>query len=39
MREELNAARGQSPKLTLLPLLITAICKALARLPDDQRAL
>jgi 2-oxoisovalerate dehydrogenase E2 component (dihydrolipoyl transacylase) len=33
MREELNAARGAKPKLTLLPLLITAICKALPDFP------
>ena len=33
MREELNAARGAKPKLTLLPLLITAICKALPAFP------
>ncbi|MEM6266726.1 MAG: dihydrolipoamide acetyltransferase family protein, partial [Pseudomonadota bacterium] len=31
MRADLNAARGAKPKLTLLPLLITAICK---KLPD-----
>ena len=31
MRGDLNASRGSKPKLTLLPLLITAICK---RLPD-----
>ncbi len=33
MREELNATRGAKPKLTLLPLLITAICKALPDFP------
>ncbi|MEM6909274.1 MAG: dihydrolipoamide acetyltransferase family protein [Pseudomonadota bacterium] len=31
MRADLNAARGAKPKLTMLPLLITAICK---KLPD-----
>ena len=31
MRGDLNANRGQKPKLTMLPLLITAICK---KLPD-----
>ena len=31
MRGDLNANRGAKPKLTLLPLLITAICK---KLPD-----
>ncbi|MEM6495001.1 MAG: dihydrolipoamide acetyltransferase family protein, partial [Pseudomonadota bacterium] len=31
MRADLNANRGQKPKLTMLPLLITAICK---KLPD-----
>lgn len=33
MRGDLNANRGQKPKLTLLPLLITAICKALPDYP------
>ena len=33
MRAELNATRGAKPKLTLLPLLITAICKALPDFP------
>ena len=27
MRTDLNSARGQKPKLTMLPLLITAFCK------------
>ena len=31
MRGDLNSARGSKPKLTMLPLLITAICK---KLPD-----
>ena len=31
MRGDLNGARGDKPKLTLLPLLITAICR---KLPD-----
>ena len=31
MRGDLNASRGAKPKLTMLPLLITAICK---KLPD-----
>ena len=31
MRAQLNSARGAKPKLTMLPLLITAICK---KLPD-----
>ncbi|MDY7098051.1 MAG: dihydrolipoamide acetyltransferase family protein [Pseudomonadota bacterium] len=31
MRAQLNAERGDKPKLTMLPLLITAICK---KLPD-----
>jgi 2-oxoisovalerate dehydrogenase E2 component (dihydrolipoyl transacylase) len=33
LREQLNANRGQKPKLTLLPLIITAICKALPEFP------
>jgi 2-oxoisovalerate dehydrogenase E2 component (dihydrolipoyl transacylase) len=33
MRAELNAARGARPKLTLLPFLITAICRALPQFP------
>ena len=33
MRGDLNANRGSRPKLTLLPLLIVAICKALPRFP------
>ena len=33
MRGDLNANRGAKPKLTLLPLLITAICKTLPDYP------
>jgi 2-oxoisovalerate dehydrogenase E2 component (dihydrolipoyl transacylase) len=33
MRAQLNAARGNRPKLTLLPLLITALCRALPEFP------
>jgi 2-oxoisovalerate dehydrogenase E2 component (dihydrolipoyl transacylase) len=33
LRSDLNANRGQRPKLTLLPLLIVAICRALPRFP------
>ena len=33
MRADLNAARGQKPKLTMLPLLITAICKLIPQFP------
>jgi 2-oxoisovalerate dehydrogenase E2 component (dihydrolipoyl transacylase) len=33
MRGDLNAHRGDRPKLTLLPLLITAICKAIPAFP------
>ena len=33
MRGQLNEARGSKPKLTMLPLLITAICKALPGYP------
>ena len=39
MRGQLNSARGDKPKLTLLPLLITAICKAVPDFPHDQRPL
>lgn len=33
MRGQLNASRGDKPKLTMLPLLITAICRALPQFP------
>ena len=33
MRAQLNAARGNRPKLTMLPLLITALCRALPDFP------
>ena len=33
MRADLNGARGQRPKLTMLPLLIVAICKTLPQFP------
>ncbi|PZO89050.1 MAG: branched-chain alpha-keto acid dehydrogenase subunit E2 [Sphingomonas sanxanigenens] len=33
MRADLNANRGNRPKLTMLPLLIVAICKALPEYP------
>ncbi|MBX9665425.1 dihydrolipoamide acetyltransferase family protein [Novosphingobium sp.] len=33
MRAQLNDARGAKPKLTMLPLLITAICKTLPDFP------
>jgi 2-oxoisovalerate dehydrogenase E2 component (dihydrolipoyl transacylase) len=33
MRGDLNTHRGDRPKLTLLPLLITAICKAIPDFP------
>jgi 2-oxoisovalerate dehydrogenase E2 component (dihydrolipoyl transacylase) len=33
MREQLNANRGERPKLTILPLLIAAICRALPEYP------
>ena len=33
LRGQLNATRGQKPKLTLLPLIVTAICKALPEFP------
>ncbi|QZD95109.1 dihydrolipoamide acetyltransferase family protein [Qipengyuania gelatinilytica] len=42
LRAQLNASRGDKPKLTILPLLITAICKTLPDFPminaryDDQ---
>lgn len=45
MRGDLNANRGSRPKLTLLPLLIVAICKALPEFPminarfDDEAGL
>ncbi|WP_176596050.1 MULTISPECIES: dihydrolipoamide acetyltransferase family protein [Sphingobium] len=32
-REQLNAHRGERPKLTMLPLLIVAICRALPEFP------
>lgn len=32
-RADLNATRGTKPKLTLLPLLITAVCRALPDFP------
>lgn len=32
-RAQLNAARGERPKLTMLPLLITAICKVIPQYP------
>ncbi|HEX7875242.1 MAG TPA: dihydrolipoamide acetyltransferase family protein [Sphingobium sp.] len=32
-REQLNAGRGEKPKLTLLPLLIVAVCRALPDFP------
>ncbi|WP_150291853.1 dihydrolipoamide acetyltransferase family protein [Sphingobium estronivorans] len=32
-REQLNANRGERPKLTMLPLLIVAICRALPDFP------
>ncbi|WP_108791041.1 2-oxo acid dehydrogenase subunit E2 [Erythrobacter sp. Alg231-14] len=32
-RADLNAVRGQKPKLTMLPLLITAFCKMLPKYP------
>lgn len=41
-RAQLNAGRGERPKLTMLPFLITAICRLLPRYPmlnahyDDQ---
>jgi 2-oxoisovalerate dehydrogenase E2 component (dihydrolipoyl transacylase) len=33
LRAQLNAARGDKPKLTMLPLLITAICKTIPQFP------
>ncbi|GGD91662.1 dihydrolipoamide acetyltransferase component of pyruvate dehydrogenase complex [Tsuneonella deserti] len=33
LREQLNAARGDKPKLTMLPLLIAAICKTIPDFP------
>ncbi len=33
MRADLNANRGQKPKLTLLPILIVAICKTIPQFP------
>ena len=33
MRAQLNSARGEKPKLTMLPLLIAAICRTLPRFP------
>jgi 2-oxoisovalerate dehydrogenase E2 component (dihydrolipoyl transacylase) len=33
MRAQLNSARGEKPKLTMLPLLITAICRTLPDFP------
>ncbi len=33
MRADLNANRGNKPKLTMLPLMITAICKLLPQFP------
>ena len=33
MRADLNANRGMKPKLTLLPMLIVAICKAIPQYP------
>ena len=33
LREQLNEGRGDRPKLTMLPLLIVAICKALPDFP------
>lgn len=33
LRSDLNDNRGEKPKLTLLPLLIVAICRALPRFP------
>ncbi len=45
MRADLNANRGDRPKLTMLPLMIVAICKSLAQFPmlnatyDDEAGL
>jgi 2-oxoisovalerate dehydrogenase E2 component (dihydrolipoyl transacylase) len=33
LREDLNATRGNRPKLTLLPLLIVALCRVLPEFP------
>jgi 2-oxoisovalerate dehydrogenase E2 component (dihydrolipoyl transacylase) len=33
LRADLNANRGEKPKLTLLPLLIVALCRALPKFP------
>ena len=33
MRAQLNSARGQKPKLTMLPLLVSAICKLIPAYP------
>lgn len=33
MRQDLNANRGERPKLTMLPLMIVAICKSLPKFP------
>jgi 2-oxoisovalerate dehydrogenase E2 component (dihydrolipoyl transacylase) len=33
LRAQVNAARGDRPKLTMLPLLITAICKVVPQFP------
>ena len=33
LRADLNSARGVKPKLTMLPLLITAICKLIPQFP------
>ena len=33
MREQLNSARGDKPKLTMLPLLITAVCRTIPQFP------
>lgn len=33
LREQLNAGRGERPKLTMLPLLIVAICRTLPEFP------
>ncbi|MBT8426696.1 MAG: 2-oxo acid dehydrogenase subunit E2 [Erythrobacter sp.] len=33
LRVQLNASRGEKPKLTILPMLITAICKTLPDFP------
>ncbi len=33
LRAQLNSARGQRPKLTMLPLLITALCRTLPLFP------